>query len=459
MAHLQRTGYPQAQISAVRTLEDVAVHQALQQLTEETAKAASAPLWPLTDDELHACLRTVHRWEQAVAAMKARLVREAASRGVPSAQGHRTTAAWLRADLLLDPAPAAELADRAAALNRHPAVEQAMVHGRVDARQAAVIAAAVAAIPADLEDVVALSESPAGESGASVDARAVSEQAESALLDMATRFPAYILRRLGDRILSHVAPEIAEEGDEAALRRQEARAHARRHFTLSLPEDGVVRVSGLLGVEEAAVVQAALHPLCAPIPGDDRNAGQRRADALIDICRLALRTTELPDHGGEPPQVTVTVPFDPLTAALGTAVLDSSDRLSAAAARRIACDARILPLVLGGAGQVLDAGRTRRLATGSLRRALVARDRGCAFPDCDRPARWCDAHHLTSWLSGGGTDLGNLVLLCRHHHRLIHDPDKGWQVRMNVDQLPEFVPPHWVDPDQVPRQNEYHPRI
>lgn len=235
----------------------------------------------------------------------------------------------------------------------------------------------------------------------------IADDAQSVLIEMAGRFPAYQLRRLGERILAHVAPEIADRADEIALRRQEKRAHRKRFVTLSQPVDGMVRFAGALSVEDAATVTAALQPLCGPIPGDPRTPGQRRADALVDVCRLALRTGELPDDGGEPPQVAVTIPFDPLTARLLGGALDNGQRLSAESARRLACDARILPLVLGGHSQILDAGRSRRLATGPLRRALIARDRGCAFPDCDRPPRWCDAHHLTPWSVGGLTKLDN----------------------------------------------------
>ena len=143
---------------------------------------------------------------------------------------------------------------------------------------------------------------------------------------------------------------------------------------------------------------------------------------------------------------------------VGIGELDNGERISAAAVCRLACDARVLPVVLGGAGQVLDAGRSRRLASGALRRALAVRDRGCAFPGCDRPARWCDAHHLRAWSAGGRTDLDNLVLLCRHHHGTVHDPAAGWLVRLGPDRLPEFVPPPWTDPSRRPRRNTFHPR-
>ncbi|HEX5205028.1 MAG TPA: HNH endonuclease, partial [Actinoplanes sp.] len=141
-----------------------------------------------------------------------------------------------------------------------------------------------------------------------------------------------------------------------------------------------------------------------------------------------------------------------------TATTDTGQRLSASTARRLACDARILPAVLGSAGQVLDTGRTQRLATGSLRRALHIRDGGCAFPDCDYPPRWTDAHHIVPWTHGGPTNLDNLVLLCRHHHRLIHQTDTAWHIRLGTDQRPEFIPPAHLDPQQRPRRNLYHQR-
>src|SRR5581483_4586036 len=137
-------------------------------------------------------------------------------------------------------------------------------------------------------------------------------------------------------------------------------------------------------------------------------------------------------------------------------MLDNGASLTAETTRRIACDASVIPVVLNGQSQVLDVGRERRLFTGPLRRALVVRDRGCAFPGCDRPPRWCDGHHIKHWADGGRTDLENAVLVCGFHHRLLHHD--GWVVRLAGDGLPEFLPPQWIDPQQVPRRNIYHRR-
>jgi hypothetical protein len=142
---------------------------------------------------------------------------------------------------------------------------------------------------------------------------------------------------------------------------------------------------------------------------------------------------------------------------VGVGVLDDAGLLTPASVRRLACDAAILPAVLGSHGQILDFGRQRRTFTGPLRRALVLRDGGCAFPGCDRPARWCDSHHIQHWTDGGPTRLDNAVLLCGHHHRVIHQA--RWLVRVNPrDGRPEFVPPADLDPNQLPRRNTYHRR-
>ena len=121
----------------------------LEQVGQDAAKLAAAPLWMLGDDELATLLRTARRLQQTAVVLQARLVRQASIRGVPAAQGYRSTARWLQSLLVLDPQPARELAEAAAAM-RHPAIEQAMLDGHTDARQAAVIAATVEAIPTDL---------------------------------------------------------------------------------------------------------------------------------------------------------------------------------------------------------------------------------------------------------------------------------------------------------------------
>jgi Domain of unknown function (DUF222)/HNH endonuclease len=170
-------------------------------------------------------------------------------------------------------------------------------------------------------------------------------------------------------------------------------------------------------------VRAAIDPLCTPTSQDHRSPALRRADALVETCRLALATTKLPRNGGDRPQVFLGVDFDVVKQTVGDGRLDNGDRVTPDTARRMACDAGIVPMVFAGPGQPLDLGRWRRLVNGSIRRALVARDRGCSFPGCDRSPLWTEAHHVRHWSHGGPTSLDNLVLICASHHAELHEPD------------------------------------
>ena len=153
----------------------------------------------------------------------------------------------------------------------------------------------------------------------------------------------------------------------------------------------------------------------------------------------------------------VGVDFDVVKQEIGAGTLDTGERITPEAARRIGCDAHILPVVFDGASQPLDVGRAHRLVCGALRQALIVRDRGCGFPGCDRLPRWCDAHHVRHWQAGGPTCLSNIVLLCGFHHGEIHKAD-NWTVFIAADGLPTFIPPKHVDPEQRPRRNRYHRR-
>ncbi|MGI9062809.1 MAG: DUF222 domain-containing protein, partial [Pseudonocardiaceae bacterium] len=176
----------------------------------------------------------------------------------------------------------------------------------------------------------------------------------------------------------------------------------------------------------------------------------RQGDALVDAALQVLGFAELPDCGGQRPHLAVTVSLDELEQRLGGAMLDYGQSLHPETARMLACDAQVIPLVLGGASQPLDVGRTRRTATRAQRRALIARAGGCCeMPGCGRPASWCDAHHLRHWIDGGPTDLTNLLLLCRRHHVLVHRP--GWYVHLDPDGHPVFTPPALLDPTRRPR--------
>jgi hypothetical protein len=126
--------------------------------------------------------------------------------------------------------------------------------------------------------------------------------------------------------------------------------------------------------------------------------------------------------------------------------------VAAATLRKIACDADIIPALLGSRGEILDLGRKTRLFTPAQRTALTARDQGCAFPKCTIPAPWCEAHHITYWSHGGPTTTNNGVLLCSHHHHIIHK--EQWKIT-TTHSTPTFIPPPHIDPTQTPQQNHY----
>jgi hypothetical protein len=131
----------------------------------------------------------------------------------------------------------------------------------------------------------------------------------------------------------------------------------------------------------------------------------------------------LPEHGGDATTVMVTIDLDSLQSELGTGAILGGDLLSATAIRRLACTANIIPVVLGGNGEILDLGRSRRLYSPAQRKAIRLRDQHCRGEACSVPAPWCEVHHLKPWSEGGNTDLADGILYCGWHHHCAHDPN------------------------------------
>ncbi|MEJ2887856.1 HNH endonuclease signature motif containing protein [Actinomycetospora aeridis] len=180
--------------------------------------------------------------------------------------------------------------------------------------------------------------------------------------------------------------------------------------------------------------------------------------ALIPEPRRPAGTTRTAKSGwlGGPGRALLTVTIDHrwLCEALaeqngGFGTLDSGVTVDAATVRRWACDAEIVPVMLGAKSEPLDVGRRQRTATDAIRRALHLRDGGCVFPGCDRSPRRCEAHHVREWYRHrGDTALENMVLLCRYHHQLLHH--RHWTMEM-IEGRPWFTPPWIVDTEQTPR--------
>ncbi|MFC0315150.1 DUF222 domain-containing protein [Gordonia phosphorivorans] len=252
-------------------------------------------------------------------------------------------------------------------------------------------------------------------------------------------------------------------------------------MTLNRTDDGRVAVTIDFDIVAAEELSAALDPLTRPVPepdgsADRRSAKRRRADAMAQVIRTYLSHSERPESGGVLPHVTLSVPaavvmngqvLDSVvgqtisipiaaagddTAEDDTAVpwLGFGGPISPRTAELIMCEASVALALLDEHGVPLNVGREKRLFTPGIRKALVLRDRGCAFPGCGLPPSWCDGHHVDHWEHGGVTSLDNGVLLCRRHHTVIHHG--GWEVFIGRDRQPWFVPP--ADPDHPKRRRE-----
>jgi hypothetical protein len=278
-------------------------------------------------------------------------------------------------------------------------------------------------------------------------------RAEQLLLAEAAKLNASELKIAGLKLWEVIDPDGYARSEERKLKKHERSAHLNRF--LKIVDDGLggVVLKGRGSAEDGAVLKAALASLSAPTAQDFedtdpehgntgrdlRDHGARLWDAAVAVAQKALDTETLPTDHGRKPRVVVNIDLEDLRTGEGEGVLETGERLSASAVRRLACHAEIIPVVLDGESRVIDVGRARRLATGAVWTALVARDGHCRFPGCRRPPIACDAHHIVHWADGGGTDQDNLVLLCGAHHRIIHSTP--WEVRFNKDLgVPEFLP-------------------
>jgi hypothetical protein len=234
----------------------------------------------------------------------------------------------------------------------------------------------------------------------------------------------------GPRECRRLRPQLlARYGVDGQLQRE--RDAAKRFVGLSQPfvdEMGVAEYRLTLDPEGKAVLEAALGPLSAPQPVDGerdlRSSDRRRGEALVTLVRRAVESSELTPKGVKS-QLFVTVDLETLRSGVTGAgeVLagtQAGDLLAPESVRRLACDALIIPTVMGVAGAVVDLGRAERLFTLAQVRRLWLRDRHCTYPGCTTPSSWADAHHLVHWADGGPSDLSNAALLCQRHHTIVH---------------------------------------
>src|SRR5213076_2277047 len=191
-----------------------------------------------------------------------------------------------------------------------------------------------------------------------------------------------------------------------------------RSLRLSTAQDGCLLLHGVLDPVGGAALRTALEPLAQPSGAhDDRNRDQRYADALVELA-----------SAGKPANLQVTATIETLKGLAGAAgaEMEFSLPISSISVQRMACDCSVTRVLLSQDSMPVDVGRSKRVISVALGRALKARDGNCKWPTCERSASMCDGHHLMHWIDGGPTDLDNLVLLCRRHHRMVHEG--GWQL-------------------------------
>jgi hypothetical protein len=271
-----------------------------------------------------------------------------------------------------------------------------------------------------------------------------------------------------EKVLAEAAPHITPKQlselamvVKAAAAPDDAEAAARKNrdnqtLSISRTFDGRYRLDGWLdteaGAELLATIEAFTRKRDPNLSLVDDPIGRRRAEALREIARHAMAHAD-GCHGEARPrhQLIVAMSLEALTSGIGSADIQGHGPITAAAARRLACDYAIIPAVLGTESEILDQGTPNRLATPRQRFNIAVRDGGCLFPGCDRPPAGCDAHHRRHWIDGGPTEEANLDSLCVFHHHLVHEG--GWTYTIIDNDTLEFSPPAGGPPLRSKRRN------
>ncbi len=256
---------------------------------------------------------------------------------------------------------------------------------------------------------------------------------EASLGEAAMIFSPRDVRIMGQELLA-AADQDGPEPDDRPGRNE-------LHFGTDADGSGWIR-GQFLDPEAFATITTGLDARTRPSPENrGTTAGERNAAALVDICRFALGYDNIGEVNGERPNLVVTIGLKDLEDRARGALLHTGGTLTPAQLRRLACDADIIPVVLGERGEPLDIGRAQRRIPIGIRRLVAARDKGCAHPGCDRPPSWTECHHVIEWQHGGETKVENVVMLCSTHHDQIHSTE--WTIDMSTG-IPKFIPPPWM---------------
>ncbi len=255
-------------------------------------------------------------------------------------------------------------------------------------------------------------------------------------------------RRFSIKDLRYLTYVARVRWDCEGFERQTEEDYELRSLHISETTGGMYRLDAWLDPVGGAAIKAAIESLSKPLgAADQRSAKQRRADALVEAMHHAMSVGTLPRRNGVRPHISVNTTIEGLQGELGAVAsqLENGMPISSKTVQRLACDGT-LHRILKANSQVIDVGRATRAVSPSQWRALKARHRTCSAPGCDRPINWTSPHHIEFWARGGRGNLRNLLPLCYHHHRLVHEG--GWQV-IRAGEGVKFIPPERVVPHRV----------
>ena len=404
-------------------------------------------------------VRVVRAW---VDAREAVALAVATHRDVAGEAGAVDVAAWLTGHTAVGRREALARTRTAAGLAELPLVSEALAGGRITQAHAQALTLFTSPPGVDLSvDPAVDFPDPARDAAHRVAAAVRDGQTELVSAAEAMSVDAYrrFLRRWAD----------SAAGDDGAGR--DIAQRRRRRVTTFTGDDGMRGVRGVLPADQFALFENELrrlaearwradHPDADNVPAKELTCPQRNADALVDMAR---RSRRLGDNNDEPlgshVDVMVLIDHETLAASLhetSRCELDDTTPLSPAAARRLLCDANILTAVADRKPWNLNLGYSRRAANRKIRKALIARDRTCTAPGCERPHWMCEIHHIIPWADGGRTDLDNLTLLCgRHHH--IHHANETRQAKRACAAGSDAIPAPGRSPDRgggAPRRRD-----
>ncbi|MDN4162263.1 HNH endonuclease signature motif containing protein [Nocardioides abyssi] len=391
------------------------VCRAVAKSRRKARSACSSQLWQMSDTEVSTALLEATRLRTQAEALELKLAAEADRRAVGDKVGATDTASWWSHETRQDRPAAKRRMRLAESLDRHAPTAAALAEGAISVDHARVITDCVDKLSDDLEDPT------------------IPERAEKHLLNEALDVTPKTLAILAKHVLTVVAPEIGEERDARALQREEREARANAWLTMCPDGKGSVRGKFSIPTLHGEMLKKMLLAFAAPKhqaatrgdetaeAGDRRPSPERMGDAFCELLER-LPADKLLQLGGLNASVVVIIDYTALTSDIGRATLESGEPISASQARRMACEAGLLPAVLGRKSELLDLGRTARLFSGAQRRGLAITQQTCTATGCDWPAHLCHAHHDDSWLHGGKTDIRNARLLCPRHHARVHDP-------------------------------------